>query len=413
MSRLLELRQQRTKLITDAQAVALDPKPTAETRAKFATMMADVEALETDIANIERIEKLEAETRETQRPPRGNPGSGNNDKEERERLRNSAMSKYLRNVDPFEWSNEERQVLRETRDITTGGSATGGVLVGQLGPLVWDAAKAIGNLAGEVFKKSTPGNGAPLKISTLNDTANTLVTLTEDNAISASTDPTFGNVTLQSTDTIATMITVTWQELEDFDAQIVSNPAANLESFLRDKIGIRYLRGVENYVVNGNSSNISSIVTGATLGQTTAASGDFPVYADFVAMEEALDPAYYPNAKWAMSSKTRAYLMGLLDGFGRPFFLPNPSTGSLDQILGHPIVLSQSLPAANVAGNTGILLGDYTAGYVLRDSGPLYVKRLDERFADKLSTAFLAYARISGTSVNAGTNPVLKLATHA
>ncbi|MBB6144723.1 HK97 family phage major capsid protein [Silvibacterium bohemicum] len=413
MPNLKELRESRTRLITEAQQIVLAENVTNEQRAKFDVMMSDVEQMEADIARIEKVEALEAETRSTQRPPRGNPGANvdGNEREQRDRIRASALHKYLTGADRSEMEPEERAILREQRDITTGGAATGGVLIGQLGPLVWDAQKAIGSLAGEVFKKSTPGNAAPLKISSINDSGNTLVTLTEDTSIT-DTDPSFGTITLQSTDTIATLITVTWQELADFDAQIVSNPSANLEAFLRNKIGLRYMRGVETYLINGNGSNFASIVAGATLGATTAAATG-PVYSDFVATWENLDPAYLPNAKWAMNNKTRGYLMGLLDGFGRPFFIPNPNTGSLDSILGHEIVISQPMAAANVAGATGVLFGAYDQGYVIRDSGPLFVKRLDERFADKLATGFLAYSRLSGTSVDAGTHPVLKMVTHA
>jgi HK97 family phage major capsid protein len=399
---LIELRQSRTQLISEAQRVALDPKPTVETRAKFAAMMTDVEAMETDIANIERVEKLDAENRSTQRSPRPNPGANASEHEEREAIRKSALIKYLKG-ETEDLDAEERSLLREQRDITTGGTTTGGVLIGQLGPLVFDAQKAIGNLAGEVMKKSTPGNGAPLKITSMNDTGNQLVTLTEDTSIS-DTDPSFGAVTLQSTDTVATLIKVTWQELAD--------AVIDLDAFLRTKIGVRYMRGLEDYVVNGNSSNISSIITGATLAETSAANTG-PAYQDFVNVYGALDPSYLPNAKWAMNNKTRAYLLGQLDNYGRPLFVPNVNTGNLDQILGQPVVISQAMAAANVATNTGVLFGDFSQGYVLRDSGPLYVKRLDERYADQLASGFLAYARLSGTNVDAGTHPILKLVTHA
>jgi hypothetical protein len=68
---------------------------------------------------------------------------------------------------------------------------------------------------------------------------------------------------------------------------------------------------------------------------------------------------------------------------------------------------------AFVAGNTGILYGDFNEGYLLRTDGDLSIRRLDERFADSLEVAFLAYARVAGASTDAGTHPILKLATHS
>jgi HK97 family phage major capsid protein len=105
--------------------------------------------------------------------------------------------------------------------------------------------------------------------------------------------------------------------------------------------------------------------------------------------------------------------MGLKDTLGRPIFIPNPSSGVLDQLFGRPIVLNQQLPSAYVAGNTGILYGDFSEGYLLRTDGDLSIRRLDERFADSLEVGFIAYARVGGHSTDAGTHPILTLVTHA
>jgi HK97 family phage major capsid protein len=134
---------------------------------------------------------------------------------------------------------------------------------------------------------------------------------------------------------------------------------------------------------------------------------------DLNAVYSALDPAYEGNASWVMSSTTRALIMGEKDTLGRPIFIPNPSSGVLDHLFGRPIVLNQALPSAFVASNVGIMYGDFEQGYLLRTDGDMSIRRLDERFADSLEVAFLAYARVGGASTDAGTHPLLKLATHA
>jgi HK97 family phage major capsid protein len=169
---------------------------------------------------------------------------------------------------------------------------------------------------------------------------------------------------------------------------------------------------LEYLLTNGNSSNVASIITGATLGGTSAVSGTV-AFDDLNLVYSALDPAYEGNASWVMSSTSRALIMGLKDTLGRPIFIPNPSSGVLDHLFGRPIVLNQQLPSAFVAGNTGILYGDFNEGYLLRTDGDLSIRRLDERFADSLEVAFLAYARVAGASTDAGTHPILKLATHS
>jgi chemotaxis response regulator CheB len=70
-----QMKEQRTKLITDAQKLVLGDSVTAEQRDQANRMVKDVEQLEQDIATAEKLEKYEAETRETVRPPRGNPAA--------------------------------------------------------------------------------------------------------------------------------------------------------------------------------------------------------------------------------------------------------------------------------------------------------------------------------------------------
>jgi HK97 family phage major capsid protein len=94
----------------------------------------------------------------------------------------------------------------------------------------------------------------------------------------------------------------------------------------------------------------------------------------------------------------------------------SPNSGTLDQILGRPVVLNQALPSAGnnvstTASVTGILYGDFNQGYLLRTDGDLVIRRLDERFADTLETGFIAYARVGGASTDAGTHPIRTLVT--
>lgn len=404
--RLEELRGKRTALIAEAQQVALLPEQTSETREKFKKMMADVEAYEADIANVERSIKLEAELRSTQKPPRPNPGGEEKTEEqERSEKRSKAFEKYIR-FGERRLSEEERALL-ETRDITTTGAegtVSGATLIPQefLTTLI-DARKLIGNTVSFVRQKVTNNNGAPIKVALSNDTANSLTTLTAESSVVAEQDPGLSGFVM-STDTVATLVKVSRQELADsyFD----------LATWLKEKFGLRYYRGLEYLITNGNGSNVAALPAGATAAPATAANTG-PVFDDFTATYGALDPAYIATARWAFSSITRAYIMGLKDNYGRPLFIPSPNTGTLDQILGCPIIINQVLPPANVAGNTGVLFGDFIEGYTLRTDGEMSILRLDERFADTLEVGFIGYARVGGASTDAGTHPLLKMPTHA
>jgi HK97 family phage major capsid protein len=383
-----QMKEQRTKLITDAQKLVLGDSVTAEQRDQANRMVKDVEQLEQDIATAEKLEKYEAETRETVRPPRGNPAASEAETREKSDREVRAFERYVR--------------YGETRDLTT--TSTGAVIPQLFNQTIIDAQKLIGNTVTIVGKKVTNNNGAPIKVGMSNDVGNTLVTITggEGTALT-DTDPTFSGF-IMNTDTVATMVKASFQELED--------ASFDVGSWIKQKFALRYYRGLEYLLTNGNSSNVASIITGATLGGTSAVSGTV-AFDDLNLVYSALDPAYEGNASWVMSSTSRALIMGLKDTLGRPIFIPNPSSGVLDHLFGRPIVLNQQLPSAFVAGNTGILYGDFNEGYLLRTDGDLSIRRLDERFADSLEVAFLAYARVAGASTDAGTHPILKLATHS
>jgi HK97 family phage major capsid protein len=212
-------------------------------------------------------------------------------------------------------------------------------------------------------------------------------------------------------------VKLTFQELDD--------SAFDLEAWFRVKFGQRYGRAMEKYITQGDGAgnNIASIVTTATLGVTavgngTAAGGSNSVagvdgsnslgYDDISGLYAALDPAYLPNATWTMNSATRGYLLGVKDSFGRPLFIPNPTSGAFDTLIGRPVVLNQSL--ANIGpSNVPVQFGDYKQGYLFRTDGDFSILRLNERFADQLEVGILGYIRVGGMSTDAGTHPLLNL----
>jgi HK97 family phage major capsid protein len=137
-------------------------------------------------------------------------------------------------------------------------------------------------------------------------------------------------------------------------------------------------------------------------------------YEDFVGLYSKLDPAWVQSSFWVFNSNTRGLLLGILDGFGRPLFVPSVNTDSLDTILSRPVVISQS--HADVAAGTvgAVQLGSLSDAYQLRTAGDISVLRLNERYADTGQVAFLGYHRNSGFSTYAGgPAPLINLTQHA
>lgn len=402
MATLIEMREKRLKLLQEAQVFAEDQNFDTAKRENVNKILADVAVLEGDITTRESLDAKLAEERSATRPPRG--GSGGAEQNDAEKRHVEAFTDYIRRG-LTGMSPENRAALYATRDVLTTNTGDAFLIPQVFNPTLVEAQKFIGGALNCVTRKVTNNNGAPMRFSLVNDTANTLTTLTEGSALT-DTDPSFTGF-LSNTDTVATMIKVSIQELAD--------SYFNLETWIRTSFGVRYARGTDKNIILGNASNIASLAGSATLG-ATAASPTGPVYDDFTACYGALDAAYIPGSKWMMNQSTRASLLGQKDNYGRPLWNVSPNSGTLDMILGQPVVITPNLVnsfygTAPGAAATGILFGDFEQGYTLRTDGGLSIMRLNERFADSLEVGFIAYMRMGGSATDAGTHPVLSLVT--
>ena len=406
---ITELKEKRNKLLTEMQALALKPF-TTESRSAFDKMNADVTAIEEDIKRVEAIEARSAQDRSFERSPR--PGIGAQTSfdslpvEERKKKFSRAFQQYatrgsIHAVDP------------EYRSLLTTSDATGGALIPQIfaGELI-DALKFYGPIAQRVRQKVTENNGAPIKISLDNDTQNGLTLLaTEGTSGPAETDPTFQSKILGVDTVTGGLVKISFQELED--------SSFDLDSFIREKFALRYGRGMETAVTTGVDSagttlpNQASggLLASASVGTTTSTLEAGIGWSDLIAAFGALDAAYInPGTAWVFNTSTRAYLLGQKDGFGRPFWIPDPSAdGPFSKLLGYDVVLNQAMPNVGGANATPILFGDLQRAYLLRTDGEPSILRLNERYADTLEVGFFLYARIGGVSLNAGTSPLVSI----
>lgn len=412
MISLHELKEKRNRLLVDMQAIALKGFNT-ESRSSFDRMNTEVEEIEKDISRAETLVRLEArhtEGAQFERSPR--PGisvSGSRfdltDPEQRKKAISKAFQQYaVRGLDRMD---------AEYRDLLTTSDTTGGALIPQLfmGSLI-SAKKYFGSVPGRVRQKVTSNNGAPMKISYANDTANGLVLLgTEGSTSPTETDPAFQSHILGVDTVSGGLVKVSFQELED--------SSFDLDALIRESFSIRYLRGLEVAVTTGKDSSGNTLpnqATGgllgaATVGTTTSVLANGVGWTDITNTFGALDPAYLNDSTaWVFNSNTRATLLGMKDGFGRPFWTPDPSAdGPFGKLLGYDVLLNQAMPNTGVANATPILFGDLQQAYMLRTDGQPSILRLNERYADTLEVGFYLYTRIGGISLNAGISPLVSL----
>jgi HK97 family phage major capsid protein len=394
-----EIRAKVSSLLMEQRTIALAGF-TPESRTKFDKIQKDIESLEADAQHMEVFEARDAESRSFTRSPRpgaANSGNGYGAEEERSRVSKAFQQYALR--------GSRHAVDAEYRDLLTTSDTTGGALIPQMfsGILV-DALKFYGPVAQYVAQKVTDNKGAPMKISFDSDVANGLTLLgTEGSSSPAETDPAFVSKILGVDTVTGGLVKVSFQELED--------SSFDLDAFIRDKFSIRYARGLERALtlgVDAASTTLPNQTSGglmsvASVVDTTASVAAGIGWDDLTSAFTGIDPAYAtPASSWMMNSATRGYLVGLKDGFGRPYFTPDPSSdGPFDKLLGFPLIINQSMP--NMGANAKpILFGDLSKSYLLRTDGQPSILRLNERYADTLEVGFYMYSRIGGVSLYSG-----------
>jgi len=401
---LTTLKDQRNRLLHDAQAVLLKETVTVEDLANARKMSEDASALEERIGLLSKVGGALAEEGRTIAPPRAQPGEGNADVDQSKQTR-SKFERFIRFGDRSDICRFSGNDRAEQRDLLTTGAA-GAFIPQEFYPVLIEAKKAWGGILNLVNMK-TSDNGAPMKIAFSNDTGN-LLTLDSEPSNMSEADPSLSNDVLAVDNLKTDVIKVSLPELQDsfFD----------VDAFIRDQFGKRYYRGLTNLVTNGSFSggstpvaqNIESIITAATTGATSASSTAI-AWGDIAKLYGALDPAYEQDAVFSMNSNTRAYLLGVVDGFSRPLYIPAPTASSFDMLLGKRVVLNQSLPDI-ATGNVALQYGDYKQGYLLREVKPgLAIVRLNERYMDNLEVGFIGYCRAGGMGTDAGTHPIVNL----
>jgi HK97 family phage major capsid protein len=250
--------------------------------------------------------------------------------------------------------------------------------------------------AATILRTST---GAALPIPTANDTAQSGVILDENTQV-APQDVVFSQLVLDAYKYSSKQVLVSVELLQD--------SSVNLSAMLGAMLGERIGRITNNhFTVGTGTAQPRGIVPAATVG-FTAPTSDTQVtawkYASIVELEHSVDPAYRRGASFMMADSSLKKTKLLVDTTGRPLWAASIATGAPDTLLGYPIIINQDV-AAMAANAKSVVFGDLSK-YLIRDVLGVTLLRLEERYADFHQVAFLAFARMDGDLLNAGTNPV-------
>lgn len=424
MSKAREMREERAKLVAEAQKLITDSKEKRlgkEDSEKFERMMADADALKVSIDQIERVEAADKELRETTKPAEaaivraGDDNQLAETRKKQEEVENRAFRTFLYDG-PSALTVEERKALKnytatERRDMGVGTTTLGGYFVPQgFVQKVEVAQKYYGKMleSSDIMDTAT---GNPLPYPSSNDTGVTGEIVGEGQQVSDQ-DVTIGRVEFGAYKFSTKMVKVSIELMQD--------SAFDMEKFLIDAFGLRLGRILNTkFTVGSGSSEPEGLITAVGTGNAVTAVGSSANdgsgatgansigWIDLVKTEHKVDPWYRQGASWQFHDSTLSALKQNLDKYGHPLWVPGVTSNAPDTILSYPYWINNDMATIG-ANNVTVAFGQMKK-YIVRRVKELGVLRLTERFADYGQIAFIGFARYDGNLIDAGTHPVVVL----
>ena len=388
-----QMREKRGALVEQMQGMVAAAKAEGrnlsnEENEKFDAISNEVDELRSAAARIERAEELKKEMASKAEEVREAAPAKVEARE--------AFNAYLRKAMNGLNANEVRAMeeLRGTSTQVTTNDGLGGFLV----PENWsDFVSATELFKSDIERVATvirTSNGQAFNLPANDDTAVVAAILGEGTAETVS-DMTFTNVKFEPYTYSSKIVKVS--------NQLMADNAFDLAGFVGGQLANRLNRGINDHLTTGtNSSQPQGIVTGSSLGKT-AASASAVTIAEILDLMYAVDASYRnaAGAGFMMNSATLAAVRKL--GFGSsndfPVFVPAMEVGGVDLLFGKPVHVNEDMDGI-ATGNKSIIFGDLKQYYV-HEAGGVQLLRLNERFADALSTGFIAYRRVDGNVLQA------------
>jgi HK97 family phage major capsid protein len=327
----------------------------------------------------------------------------------------------FKNGEAEHWGDEKEQYFgrglsrSEMRalGLSVGSDIAGGLIVPDMPQAqIVTAMKAFGGLMQAVHLEET-STGAPLPIPTNNDTANKGYRIAEGAARVTAANPTFGVVMLNAYLYTTGFIMASLEFLQD---------AKDVVGWLTGLIGVRLARGLNSELTLYNGQALPGMTGGsgptgivpaavaAGAGITTASNAKI-TFDEAIGVKYALDPAYWPGARYMFNNTTLLQFKLIKDNQGRPLWMSGVATREPDMIDGDPYIINLDMPA--IAPSSVPVIYGNLQNYWHRQVSGTSILVLRERFADQGQVAFLGFERHDGNLIDAGTHPVKCITMHS
>lgn len=376
MSKILEMREKRSKLWEDAKAFlnAREGKMTAEDLNQYEKMEEDIVLMGREIEALERQQKMEMEL---SKPVRGavKPEIDQQEPEKTGRASkgyNEAFWKHMRSKNNVEVFNT----------LSIGTDADGGYLVPDEFEARLVSALADVNVMrslATIVQSSSGDKQIPVVAS--KGTAEWV----DENAPTPESDDHFSKVVLGA-HKVATMIKVSEELLND--------SAFNLERYIVTEFAKRIGDTEETAFIAGNgTAKPTGVLLSGEVG-VTAASQTTVTFEELIDLFYSLREPYRRNSVWMMNDSTVKVIRKLKDGNGQFLWQTSLQAGQPDTILNRPLRTSTAVPVVGADAKT-IAFGDFSYYWIADRQGRSF-QRLNELYAINGQVGFRASQRVDG-----------------
>lgn len=392
MGKLKQLKEKRASIFSqiDELRKAADGRAvTAEEQQRWNTLMTEYNNADSAVEAEERFLQIQQRQAEQQTENHGNAKDEQAAEEHRQ-----AFADYLLNG--VSGISAQNKAIIEKRDGISG--LAGGVIIpNSISSAIEVALKSYGGMfeAGHII---TTANGGDLILPTINDTSSKATIVAEYDQ-SSKKAPSFGSVTLKAYTYRTPIIPVSQELLQD--------SAFNLDSLLSGLLAESFGRGVnEDLTIGDGTGKPKGIVTAAKACDTNAAAAAISLD-NIIDLIKSVNSAYAKTGKFMFNRNTLWELAKVKDQNGRYIWQEGAKDGTPATLFGKQYILNDDVADIG-AGNASVLFGDLNK-YKIRMVKSFKVIRLNELLAEYLSIGLFGFARVDGTLLDAGTNPIKKL----
>jgi HK97 family phage major capsid protein len=295
-------------------------------------------------------------------------------------------------------------LVRAAQQSTTDGS--GGYTIAQgFQAELEKAMKAYGGML-QVSRIWKTSKGNPYKWPKVDDTGNRAYLIGEAvNAETSATKITDAEQDFEAYKITSGLLRLSSEIIQDSEFDIVGE----VNGFLAERMG----RGINYYTTLADGTSKPKGITVAAAHGNNTENDTVLAVNDFLNLCHEIDPAYRTNSRWMFHDTVLKEIkrVSLAATVGFPLWVPDFRSGEPATILGHGYTINQDMAqftynAASANDSAKIaLFGDFKK-YIIRTVANMRLVRLNERFGDTDEIGLVAFWRIDGDLLDAGTHPV-------